>query len=138
MAAAATFGSAAAGAFMVPEGQGQFIAGVGYSEGSRRFDQTGVAVPTPSYRKVEASGYLEYGVTPWLDFIGAPTLAHQNGSVATNSVTGSDSSAVGARFLIFGRPDEVLSLQVLVQPPRLEIRASRIRSPVGHKPSLPT
>lgn len=52
--------SAVAGAFMLPEGQGQFIAGVGYSEGSRRFDQNGQAEPAPTYRKAEASGYLEY------------------------------------------------------------------------------
>lgn len=110
-------GSLAAGAFLLPEGQGQFIAGVGYSEGSRRFDQTGVAVPTPTYRKADAGGYIEYGLTSWLSLIAAPTLSHENGSAATNSVTGSDSSAFGARLQVFGSSDAVVAVQALIQPP---------------------
>ena len=106
-----------AGAFLLPEGQGQFVAGVGYSAGSRRFDQTGTAVPTATYRKVDASGYLEYGLTSWLSLVAAPTLSHANGSAATNSVTGSDSSALGARLQVVATADAIVALQALVQPP---------------------
>jgi hypothetical protein len=88
----------------------------GYSEGSRRFDQSGKAVPAADYRKAEASGYLEYGLTSWLSLIAAPTLAHANQSAA-NSVTGSDSSAVGARLQLLAAPGAVIALQALVQPP---------------------
>lgn len=102
---------------MLPQGEGQFIAGVGYSEGSRRFDQTGAAVPTSTYRKADASGYLEYGLTSWLSVIAATTLSHENGSGATNSVTGSDSSAFGARLQVFGTANGVVALQALLQPP---------------------
>ncbi len=105
-----------AGAYLLPEGYGQFIAGIGFSEGSRRFDSTGRAVPSPAYRKVIASGYVEYGLKPWLTIIAAPTLARENG-VASNTVTGSDSSAVGGRLRLWAAPDRVLSVQVLVQPP---------------------
>lgn len=111
---------------MLPEGQGQFIGGVGYAAGSRRFDGGGTAVPAATYRKAEASGYLEYGFTPWLSLVAAPTLARQDGSVATNSVTGSDSSAFGARVKIFGWGSGVVSFQVLVQPPLGGDKASQI------------
>ena len=108
--------AASAGAFLLPEGYGQFIAGIGFSEGSRRFDSGGRAEPAPAYRKVIASGYLEYGLLSRLTLIAAPTLSRENG-VAANTVTGSDSSAVGARYALFAAPGRVLSIQVLVQPP---------------------
>lgn len=114
-----------AGAFLMDEGYGQFIAGVGVSEGSRRFDRGGTAQPTPAYRKILASGYLEYGWRSWLTLVAAPTLARQNG-VAANQVTGSDDSAFGARLLLFGQPSRVISLQALVQPPLGGDRASRL------------
>jgi hypothetical protein len=106
---------ARAGAFMEPEGQGQFIAGVGYTEGSRRFDQNGRTVAAPSFRKAEAGFYLEYGLTSWLSLVLAPTLsdAHE----AANSVTGSDSSAFGARLQIYGAPGQVIAVQALAEPP---------------------
>ncbi len=105
-----------AGAFLLPEGQGQFIAGVGYTEGSRRFDPSGHVVAAPAVGKAEASGYLEYGLTSWLSLVAAPTLAHETG-VAANTVTGSDSSAFGARLQLLGGAGGVLAVQALVQPP---------------------
>ena len=102
---------------MQPDGQGQFIAGVGYTEGLRRFDQNGRTVTAPSFRKAEASGYLEYGLTPWFSLIAAPTLSHAHDAAATNSVTGSDSSAFGARLQLYGAPGRVIAVQALVQPP---------------------
>ena len=117
--------TAVAGAFLMDEGFGQFIAGIGFSEGSRRFDSRGTAQPTPAYRKILASGYLEYGWRSWLTLVAAPTLARQNG-VAANQVTGSDGSAFGARLLLYGRPGTVVSLQALVQPPLGGDRASQL------------
>lgn len=107
------------------EGYGQFIAGVGVSEGSRRFDTAGRAMPTPAYRKALASGYLEYGWRSWLTLVAAPTLARDNG-VAANQVTGSDGSAFGARLLLYGRPGQVVSVQALVQPPLGGDRAAQL------------
>ncbi len=112
----ATRAPARAGAFLLPEGQGQFIAGVGYSQGSRRFDPAGAAVPTPTFRKAEASGYIEYGLTPWLSLVAAPTLSHAN-ETSANSVTGSDSSAFGARLRLFEKANTVMAVQALLQPP---------------------
>ncbi len=106
-----------AGAWLLPAGSGQFIAGVGYSEGSRRFDQSGQSVVAPAFRKAEASGFLEYGETDWLSLILAPTLAHEHDGPATNTVTGSDSSAFGARLALYQAQGRVIALQALIQPP---------------------
>ena len=103
----------------------------GFSEGSRRFDAGGQARPSPAYRKLLASGYLEYGWRSWLTLVAAPTMARQNG-VAANQVTGSDGSALGARVLLYRQPGQVVSLQALVQPPLGGDRASQIASGGGH------
>lgn len=108
--------AARAGAYLLDPGYGQFIAGVGLSEGSRRFDTRGRPRPAPAYRKAVASGYLEYGWRSWLTVVAAPALARDNG-VAANQVTGSDGSAFGARVLLARRGDAVVSLQALAQPP---------------------
>jgi hypothetical protein len=112
---------------MTPEGTAQFIAGIGYSQGSRRFESSGKPVPTPPARKIEASGYLEYGLTSWLTLIAAPTMTHAGGG-AVNAITGSDGSAFGARLKILGRDDRVIALQMLVQPPLGESRDARLAS----------
>ena len=88
----------------------------GYSEGSRRFEPSGKPVPTPTTRKIEASGYLEYGLASWLTLIAAPTMARADGGAA-NAITGSDGSALGARLKVLGDADRIIALQVLVQPP---------------------
>lgn len=117
LVALATAGRVSAGAFLLPEGRGQFIAGVGYFEGSRRFDKAGHVVAQPSTRKIDASGYLEYGLTSWLSIVAAPTLSQEHGAPATNAVTGSDSSAFGVRLQIYGAPGQVVAVQALIQPP---------------------
>ncbi len=109
--------TAVAGAFPQPEGQGQLIAGVGYTAGSRRFEPSGRVVAAPAVDKAEASGYLEYGLTPSLTLVAAPTLARETGVPAANTVTGSDDSAFGARLQLWGNGAGVLAVQVLVQPP---------------------
>ena len=101
---------------MLPENYGQFIAGIGFSEGSRTFNNQGRAEPSPAYRKIAASGFVEYGYTPWLSLVAAPTLARE-GNSAANTVTGSDSSAFGARLRLAESATDVLSIQTLVQPP---------------------
>ena len=126
-ATACTPRCAEAGAFLMDEGYGQFIAGIGFSEGSRRFDSGGRAEPAPAYRKVLASGYVEYGWRSWLTLVAAPTLSRAD-SAATNQVTGSDGSAFGGRLMLYARPGEIISLQALVQPPLGGDRAAQLAS----------
>lgn len=59
----------------------------------------------------------EYGLTPWLSLVAAPTLSHEHDAPATNAVTGSDSSAFGARLQLYGAPGQVIAVQGLIQPP---------------------
>ena len=113
-----------AGAFLVPEGQGQFIAGIGYSESSRRFDRSGSIVVAPSFRKAQAAGYLEYGLTSRLTLIVAPTLTHEHDGPTTNAFNGSDGSAAGARFGLVRWATGIVALQALVQPPIGSTRAT--------------
>ena len=89
----------------------------GYSEGSRRFDPAGHATPAPGFSKAEASGFLEYGITDSFALVAAPTLSHQRDGPATNSVSGSDSSAFGARVALWQVPGWVVAVQALMQPP---------------------
>lgn len=109
--------TATAGAFLLPEGQGQLIAGVGYVEATRRFDQGGRTDATPAFRKTYASGYLEYGLTSTLSLVLAPSASREHDAPATNAVTGSDGSAFGARYQIYGSTTGVVAVQALVQPP---------------------
>ncbi len=102
---------------MMPEGAGQFIAGVGYVEATRRFDGAGDIGVTPAFRKAYASGYLEYGLTSTTTLVLAPSAERERDSPVSNSAMGTDGSAVGLRQQIYGAPGEVVALQALFQPP---------------------
>lgn len=101
----------------MPVGSGQIIAGGDLSVAPLRFDGAGHVLPAPTYRKTEASAYLEYGLTPNISLIAAPVLDRQRGLPAINTVTGTDGSAFGARLGLYAADSRVLSVQALVQPP---------------------
>lgn len=101
---------------MMPEGQGQIVAGVGYIEASRTFDQSGRSVPAPSFRKAEISGFAEYGLTPVLTIIAAPTAARMQAG-SGNAYSGSDESAFGARLKLWSTATRTLAFQALIEPP---------------------
>ena len=119
-----------AGAFLEPEGHGQIIAGVGYIEASRTFDRSGKPVASPSFRKTEASGYIEYGLTDWLTLVAAPTLARLHEGALSNAYTGSDESAFGARLPVYRSGTRIVSFQVLVEPP-LRGRDTAVEAALG-------
>jgi hypothetical protein len=108
---------AGAGGFMMPEGRGQLIAGVGYIEASRTFNPSGKSISTPSFRKAAISGFVEYGLTPDLTIIVAPTAARMQAGSSSNTFSGSDESAFGARLRLWGAPTWTLAVQALVEPP---------------------
>jgi hypothetical protein len=108
---------AGAGGFLMPEGRGQLIAGVGYVEASRTFNMSGRSIPKPSFRKAAISGFVEYGLTPDLTIIVAPTAARMQAGSSGNSFSGSDESALGARLKLWGTPTWTLAFQALVEPP---------------------
>jgi hypothetical protein len=107
---------AQAGAFMMPEGQGQMIAGVGYIEATRTFTRFDKAVRTPAFREIEASAYVEYGLTDWLTLVAAPTVARMHGGEPGETYTGSDESAIGARLPLYRDDVRIVSVQALAEP----------------------
>jgi hypothetical protein len=65
---------ALAGAFNLPEDQGLAIFDMTFSEGSRYFDGNGKMAPADSFKRGDASLYVEYGITDWLMAIVQPDL----------------------------------------------------------------
>lgn len=59
-----------AGALLFPEGEGQAIVTTTFSNASNAYDSQGRLIKTPSYRKFELDGYVEYGATDWLTLVG--------------------------------------------------------------------
>jgi hypothetical protein len=61
--------SANAGALLMPEGQGQAIVTTTFADASKAYDSQGRLIQTPSYKKFEIAGYVEYGATDWLTVV---------------------------------------------------------------------
>jgi hypothetical protein len=61
---------ARAGTLLFPEGQGQLIVTTTFSDASNAYDSRGRLIKTPSYRKFEVDGYVEYGAMDWLTLVG--------------------------------------------------------------------
>lgn len=61
--------TAHAGALLMGEGQGQAIVTTTFADASKAYDQQGRLIQTPSYRKFEIAGYVEYGAADWLTVV---------------------------------------------------------------------
>ncbi len=61
---------ARAGTLLFPEGEGQAILTTTFSNASNAYDSQGKLIKTPSYRKFELDGYVEYGAKDWLTLVG--------------------------------------------------------------------
>lgn len=94
------------GALLLPEGQGQLILTTTFADASNAYDSRGRLIKTPSYRKFEAGGYLEYGATDWLtlvsqgggmDFQGSNSAPHSLSSSPASQYRGLGLGAIGAR-----------------------------------------
>jgi len=55
---------------LFPEGEGQAILTTTFSNASNAYDSQGRLIKTPSYRKFELDGYVEYGAADWLTLVG--------------------------------------------------------------------
>jgi hypothetical protein len=92
---------ALAGAYAYPAGQGQVIVTAMFTQAWQEFDTHGRFVPTPRFRQILASAYLEYGLTDRLTAIVKPTVTRSNFASGSNSVTAaSTGSQLGARYLL--------------------------------------
>ncbi len=110
-------GEARAGAWLMPPGEGQIIAGTAFSGSSRAFDAHGALIPVPSYQKFELGAYIEYGVTDWLTLIATPAYDVIRQPQPAPSYTGPGESGVGARLRLFQSDAVVASLQATLLTP---------------------
>jgi hypothetical protein len=96
----AASGTARAGAYSYPAGQGQVIVAAVFTQAGRQFDLSGKFIPTDRFRKLEAEAYIEYGLTDWLTAVIKPFGGKQGfgagslGSLYPASAVGAE---VGAR-----------------------------------------
>ncbi len=111
-------GSTSGGAFNEPAGQGIVILRGSLDGGDRSFATGGHVVKTDRYTKDEATAYIEYGVTDWLQAIIKPDLVSIGlGGPRGGHYTGLGTSEAGAqlRLLLFG--PAVLAVQGTFQLP---------------------
>jgi hypothetical protein len=110
-------GDAYAGAWLMPPGQGQIIAGTAFSGSSRAFDAHGNLIPVPSYKKFELGAYVEYGLTDWLTLLAAPAYDIIRQPAPAPSYTGPGESGIGGRFKLYQSDAFVASLQTTLLTP---------------------
>ena len=111
-------GSALAGAWTQPQGQGQAILSGAYSHSPFAFDENGDAVSIPDYEKFELSTFVEYGVTDHVTVVLRPQLQ----SVTINEPVGADRfglgySEFGARARLWSGETSVFSGQIAARIP---------------------
>jgi hypothetical protein len=107
-----------ASAFNEPAGQGLVIIQGTDDHGNRSYDVKGHLIKTSPYVKHEATTYIEYGVTDWLQAIIKPDLVSTRlGGSPGGHYTGLGTSEAGAqvRLLLFG--PAVLAVQGTFQLP---------------------
>jgi hypothetical protein len=92
---------ALAGAYVYPAGQGQVIVTAMFTQAWQAFDTNGRFVPTKRFREIEASAYLEYGLTDRVTAIVKPEVTRTNFSSGSDNVmAASTGSQLGARYLL--------------------------------------
>ena len=107
-----------AAAWMPEEGHGEAIVATLFDQANAGFDQTGRFVPTPQYKSLQASLYVDYGVTDWLAALVHPSLQSASLAAPENQhFTGLGDSEIGARALLWRDEATVLSLQTEARPP---------------------
>jgi hypothetical protein len=104
-------GRARAGAWLLPEGSGQIIAGPIYSETTRYFDARGQLVPVPYYKKFELGTYIEYGLTNRATLYASPGYDKVRTPEPSQNYKGLGESAGGVRLGVYRDDWTVVSVQ---------------------------
>ncbi len=110
-------GGASAGAWLMPPGKGQIIAGAAFSGSSRAFDNNGHLIPVRSYEKFELGAYIEYGVVDWLTLVASPAYDHIRQPQPAPSFQGFGESGIGGRLGLYRSDTLVLSVQAVLLSP---------------------
>jgi hypothetical protein len=92
-----------AGAWTLPEGRTQILAGVTYSRATSGFDAHGADVVPIAYEKILTQIHAEYGWNDWLTLILAPEYAHARLLAPLRKPVIADDTAIagGARVRLF-------------------------------------
>jgi hypothetical protein len=118
LAPMAVQGSAHAGAWLQPKGQGLLILSGAMLSSGRAFDADGGSFDVPRYNKFELDGWLEYGLTDHFTLILQPQFRSVDIARPTGaSHAGLGYTGLGARIGLWSNEHSVVSLQSLVRIP---------------------
>jgi hypothetical protein len=110
--------SAWAGAWTPDEGHGEIIVTTLFDEANSAFNQVGRFTPTPLYRSLQASAFVDYGVTDWLALLVKPSVQSSSlGPPADQRYTGLGNSEMGAQARLWRDDTAAVALQAnLIAP----------------------
>jgi hypothetical protein len=107
-----------AGAWTLPEGEGQATVIGTWSNATHAFDAGGNSTATPRTEKMELQGLLEYGATDRFTVILTPGLQHLDIAAPVNATrSGFGYFELGGRYKLFGGPSWVISAQATLRAP---------------------
>ena len=106
-----------AGAWLLPQGDGQAIVYSDFSDSTRAFDAQGHLIPVRQYRKFELGTYIEYGLTDWLTLVVAPAYDRVRNPPPGQSYNGLGESEAAARVRLFQNENSVISFQAGLRSP---------------------
>jgi hypothetical protein len=109
--------AASAGAWTLPQGTGQWLAGLSASTATSYFNGSGLS-SAPRYNKEELQALIEYGITDQLTAIVNPGLQHIDIAAPINAErTGLGYTEFGARYGLVQNQDWVFSGQATLRIP---------------------
>ncbi len=121
LALSAFFASAPAawaGAWTPEAGHGEIIVTTLFDQANVGFDQVGRFTPTPLYRSLQASAFVDYGVTDWLAALIKPSAQGTTlGAPDNQRFTGLGDSEIGAQARLWRDDTTVLTFQAEARLP---------------------
>lgn len=110
--------TAVAGAWTPAVDHGEVIVTTIFDQSNAGYDQIGHFTPTPQYRSLQTSVYIDYGLTDWLAATVKPSLQSSTlGAPANQKFTGLGDSEIGLRGRVWQSDAAVVSLQADVRLP---------------------
>jgi hypothetical protein len=107
-----------AGAWTPEEGHGEIVVTTLFDQANVAFDQAGRFTPTPQYRSLQASAFVDYGVTDWLAALLKPSLQSSSlGAPDNQRFTGLGDSEIGLQARLWRDDSAVLSEAVQARLP---------------------
>ncbi|MCW2285500.1 hypothetical protein M2323_003357 [Rhodoblastus acidophilus] len=109
---------ALAGAWTPEAGHGEVIVTTLFDQSNAGFNQVGQFTPTPKYRSLQASIYLDYGLADWLAATVKPSVQSSTlGAPDNQTFTGLGNSEIGVRGRVWRNDVSVISVQAQAQIP---------------------